>query len=212
MNYKAVIFDLDGTIIDSAYVWKKVDIDFFKKLNMPVPKDYTKKISALSFEQAAVFTKDEYGLAQSIEQIKNEWFDMAAFEYANNVKLKKGVYNYIIKLKKSGVKIALATASPPTLYIPALKNNKIYDYFDAFTCCDEVKKSKAFGDIYIICAKKLGVKTNQCIVFEDVLKAVKSAKSAGMDVCAVYDKQSEADKAEIMRIADNYIYSFDEML
>lgn len=212
MNYKAVIFDLDGTIVDSAYVWEKIDTDFFKKRNMPVPEDYSKKIGVLSFDEAAVFTKKEYGFAQSAEEIKKEWFETALFEYSNNIKLKDGVYNYIKYLKENNIKIGLATASPVELYSAVLKNNKIYDFFDVFTTGSEVKRNKSFGDIYLLSAKKLDTDINDCLVFEDILKAVKAAKSVGMTVYAVYDKSSEDDKDEIIKFADNYIYSFSELL
>lgn len=212
MDYKAVIFDLDGTLVDSVYVWHKVDIDFFEKRNMPVPDNYAEKISALSFDEAAAFTKQHYGFKESAEEIKKEWFEAALFEYANNVRLKEGAAEYIKALKKNGVKIALATASPVELYTAVLKNNGVYDYFDAFASGNEVKRSKEFGDIYILSAERLNVKPWQCLVFEDILRAVKGAKAAGMKVCGVYDKSSLKDIDNIKREADFFIYGFKEML
>ena len=211
MDYKAVIFDLDGTIVDSLYVWKKVDIDFFHKRNMPVPEKYAEKINALSFDEAAVFTKESYGFKESVEEIKKEWFDMAVFEYGNNVELKEGVKEYIEKLKNNNIKIALATASPIELYSAVLKNRGIYDYFDAFTSGNEVKRSKEFGDIYLLSAERLKTEPKDCLVFEDILRAVKGAKSTGMKVCGVYDESSARDKEKIIELADRFIYSFREM-
>lgn len=211
MDYKAVIFDLDGTIVDSLYVWKKVDIDFFNKRNMLVPEKYSEKISALSFDEAAVFTKESYGFKESVEEIKKEWFDMAVFEYGNRVQLKEGVREYIEGLKKNNIKIALATASPVELYSAVLKNQGIYDFFDAFTSGNEVKRSKEFGDIYLLSAEKLKVEPKDCLVFEDILRAIKGAKSAGMRVCGVYDESSARDKEEIIKLADKFIYSFKEI-
>lgn len=211
MDYKAVIFDLDGTIVDSHYVWKKVDVDFFEKRNMPVPADYAKKINALSFDEAAVFTKKEYGFSESVEEIKKEWFEAALFEYGNNVKLKDGVSQYINALKDRGIKTALATASPKELYTAVLKNNGIFRLFDVFVSGNEVKRSKEYGDIYILCAQRLGAEPKDCLVFEDILRAVKGAKSAGMMVCGVYDESSRDERELIADAADMYIESFREL-
>jgi len=209
---KGVIFDLDGTILDSLYVWNKVDIDFFKKRGMKVPKDYVLKINSMSFAEAALFTKNEYAIKESIEEIIEQWHNAAVYEYSRNVKLKKYVYEYIKMLKSKGIKIGLATASSKQLYEPALKNNSVYDYFDAFTCGDEVSTSKEFPDIYLLTAQKLNINPNECIVFEDIYKGIKGAKKAGMIAVGVYEKYSEADRENIIKLADGYIKDFGQML
>ena len=212
MNFDGAVFDLDGTIAESIYVWKKVDADFFGKRNRQIPVDYAKKISSMSFNQAAVFTKNEYGFEESVEDIKNEWYSMAVLEYSFNVKPKKFAKEYIKHIKEKGKKIALCTASPKELYEPFLKNNGMFEYFDAFISGTEVSKGKEFPDIYLLAAKRLNIEPNRCIVFEDILKAVKGAKKAGMSVFAVYDQESERDRDEIIKLADGFIYDFSEMI
>lgn len=212
MNYEAVIFDLDGTLIDSAYVWEKVDYDFFSKRNMKLPEDYFDKIKALNFNEAAAFTKNTYNIKESLEEIKKEWFDMALYEYSCNVKTKEYVREYLELLKQKNIKIALATAAPKLLYEAVLKNNKIYKYFDAFTDAIEAGKGKENPDIYLLAAKKLSVDAKKCLVFEDILKAVEGAKKADMLVYGVYDLRSANEKEAMLKIADGYIMNFKEML
>lgn len=211
-NIDAVIFDLDGTIVDSFYIWEKIDIEFFNKRGMPVPTDYFEKINSMSFLETATFTKNEYNLKETIEEIMQEWYDKAVYEYANNIKLKAGVKDYINLLKQNNIKIALATASPRDFYEPVLKNNNIYHYFDAFVSGNEVSRSKEFPDIYLLAAKKINIEPSRCLVFEDIFKGIKGAKSAGMTAYGIYEEHSSTDTENIIAYADGYIKTFKELL
>ena len=111
MSIKAVIFDFDGTIANSTYVWRKVDEDFFKSRGMAVPQAYVDAISTMSFVNGAIYTKETYNLPETIEDIMAEWNSHALYEYANNVKLKPYAKDYIAKVKNMGLKIGLATVS-----------------------------------------------------------------------------------------------------
>ena len=88
---KAVIFDLDGTLIDSTSVWKKIDSQFFKKRGMEIPKTYTDDIAHVGLKEAAIITKEKYHIKESIEEIIQEWQQASYDEYAYNIQLKEGV-------------------------------------------------------------------------------------------------------------------------
>ena len=207
-DYKGLIFDLDGTIAESLYVWKKVDIDFFGKRGLTIPENYSEKISSMSFIQAATFTKNEYNFEEDVQDIMDEWYSMAINEYSQNVRPKPFVTEFIQEAKSKGSKIALCTASPKELYEPFLKNNNLYQYFDVFVSGTEVDRGKEYPDIYLLTAKKLGIKPEECIVFEDILKAIKGAKSANMKIIGVFDKESAKDSQKIKEQADGFIYDF----
>lgn len=211
-NFDAAIFDMDGTIADSLYVWKKVDIDFFGKRGKTLPENYGKAVGSMSFAEAASFTKQKYNILETVEDIMNEWYSMAVEEYSFHVKLKPNVKKYIEYIKEKNIKAALCTASPKELYEPFLKNNGIFELFDAFVSGSEVERGKEFPDIYFLTAKKLGVRPERCIVFEDILKGIVGAKAAGMTVFGVYDSTAEEEKKRIIETADGYIYDFGEML
>jgi len=208
MNFKAAIFDLDGTLLDSMDIWEKIDIKFLHSRGLPVPNNYVTEICALSFEEAAKYTIDLFGLSESIDDIIKEWNTMAAYEYANNVPLAPYVKDYLFRLKNLGVSLAVATALPDKLYSPCLKNNNIYTLFDVLCSTEQVSRGKEYPDIFQFAAKKLGVAPRECIVFEDVLPAVKSAKQAGMIVYGVYDRYSAHSRHEIEMIADGYLIDF----
>ena len=211
-EFKGAIFDLDGTLIDSMGVWETIDIKFLEKRNITMPNDYIEKINSMSFEEVAKYTIKRFNLNESVESLIKEWNDMVVYEYSNNIKLKPKVKEYLIKLKENNIKIGLATSSPKELYEPVLKNNKIYDYFDTFTSVEDIKRDKNYPDIYLYTAKKLGLKPNECIGFEDILISVNTLKKADFNAVGVYDKYSHKDIDKIKAVCDKFIYSFEELL
>lgn len=210
-DIQAAIFDLDGTLVDSMWVWEKVDVDYLKKRNISMPSDLRENIEHLAFDETAKYFKDRFNLPDSLEDIKNEWHEMAEVEYKNNVSLKPGAYEFIKYLKVSGVKVGLATSNSIPLLEVILKKHGIYEYFDSITTTNEVSRGKNFPDVYLLAAEKLGVSPENCVVFEDILPAVKGAKAAGMKVVAIYDEFSAHLKEEISSLADNYIKQYEDL-
>lgn len=211
-NIKAAIFDLDGTLIDSMWVWEKIDIDYLAQKGLSVPSNLKDEINHLSFTQTAEYFKKRFNIDDDIETILSTWKSMAINNYSQNVKLKPGVVPFLNHLKNLGIKISLATSSNKDLLEPALISNNILSYFDAITTTDEVGKGKNNPDVYLLAAKKLGISPENCIVFEDILPAATGAKLANMKVVAVYDKASDSQKDALLKIADKYIYNFEELI
>ena len=211
-NIKAAIFDLDGTLVDSMWVWEQIDIDFLKSKGYTPPKDLKDDITHLTFNQTAEYFKNRFNLSDSIDEITDTWHNMAYSFYSSKVKLKPGVISFLNKLKSLDIKIGLATSNSIALLEATLKNNGIYHLFDAITVTEEVKKSKENPDVYLLCANKLNVPPENCIVFEDIIAAVKGAKLAGMKVIGVYDKASEDQEELLSKACDKYIYDYNELV
>lgn len=209
---EVAIFDFDGTIADSCYVWESVDRNFFKKRGMTIPYDYTEKISTLNLHDGACFTKREYGFADTVEEIKAEWLSGALEEYQKNVTLKPFAAEYIHSLKKKGVKLALATAASPEFYTPVLVKSGIYELFDLFADGHSGLPGKHCPDMFLHCAEKLQREPSECTVFEDILPAILSADKIGMETVGVFETKSCNDWDKIKKAASKSILSFSELL
>lgn len=137
---------------------------------------------------------------------------MAYNHYLNDVTLKDGVIEFLEYLKANKIKTGIATSNSPFLLQAALEGTGINTYFDSITTTSEVSNGKSHPDVYLLSAKKLNVSPEECIVFEDILEAVKGAKLGNMKVIAVNDKSSEYQKNDLINIADKYITSYKELL
>ncbi|MDR0656904.1 MAG: HAD family phosphatase [Treponema sp.] len=187
---EALIFDLDGTLIDSMGVWKKIDEDFLLKRNIPIPGGYKDAVAALSFVEAARYTKDYFSLNDSIDAIISEWMDMARHEYANTIPLKPGAAEFLEALRKRGIKLGIATGSSELLYEAVLSRHNIRDYFQAICSTDGGSRGKSFPDVFLRAAGILSAKPEACLVFEDIPEAAQAAGAAGMKLVGVLDRFS----------------------
>lgn len=211
-NIKGAIFDLDGTLLDSMWVWDKVDVDFLGSRGFDVPPDYQKAIAAMGFTETAEYTIERFRLAEKTEDIIGEWNEMARREYHERVVIKPYVRELLEKLKQNGIRLGVATASYASLFEQCLKRNGIYSYFQAFTETSEVARGKGFPDIYIKTAEKLGCVPEECIVFEDIHQGILAAKEGGFYTVGVYEDKSAYSWIDIMRDADLAVQGFDELL
>ncbi|MBQ9375688.1 MAG: HAD family phosphatase [Ruminococcus sp.] len=208
---KGIIFDLDGTLIDSSHVWSDIDIMFLAKRGFEVPDDYFKMVSTMNFTQAAVYTIERFNLDEKVEDICAEWHDMAYDEYAHHIKLKAGVYDFLHKLKENNLKIALATASSKELYEAVLKNNGVYELFDFFASTNDVKRGKGFPDVYEHACKGLGLTPSECVVFEDIIEGITAAKSANFTAIACLDEHYIHDWEKMKALADHSFTDFNTL-
>lgn len=211
-NIKAAIFDLDGTLVDSMWVWEQIDIDYLKKKGHIVPLNLKDKINHLSFNQTAMYFKEEFNLDDSIETIMSDWNTMAYVHYSKNITLKEGALEFLKRLKSSGIKIGLATSNSVILLEAVLKNNNIYSYFDSITTTSEVSRGKDKPDVYLLAAEKLGITPTNCVVFEDIVPAVIGAKAANMKTIAIYDEAAKHDKNTLINLADKYINNYNDII
>ncbi len=214
-NKKAVIFDLDGTLIDSMWVWEVVDQEFYIKhglVGRTVPEDMHEQMEGMSFTEVAGFFKELFQIDSSIEEIKSDWLKSTYDKYVTEVKLKDGCEELLSHLKKKGIKMGIATSNSRELVEAVLKARGIDKYFEYICTSCEVNAGKPAPDVYLNVANKLEVAPEHCLVFEDVVKGIQSGKNAGMMVCAVKDDYSESQLNRKKEIADYYVESFYDVI
>ncbi len=207
----AVIFDMDGTIVDSMWIWKNVDNDFFEKYQIDSSGYDDSEIDGLGFTETAEFFKERYHMEASVEEIKDFWNDMAIDKYRTQTELKPGLREFLDLLRSRGIRIGISTSNSQLLVDEFLSSRGVTDCFEAITTVCDVNTGKPSPDVYLATADKLGVPPERCLVFEDIPMGILAGKNAGMRVCAVEDSYSEGVREEKQELADFYIHDFTEL-
>ena len=207
---KGAIFDLDGVLLDSMSVWDTLGEQYLIAMGKKPQKDIQDILRPMSLIQAATYFQTEYGITESVSDIIGKIDGLLERFYREDVKLKPGVADYISGLKRKNIKMCITTATERFLAEAALKRNNIEGYFDEILTCNEVEHGKDEPEIYFRALAILGTSKEDTLVYEDALHAVQTAEKAGFRVVAVYDKSAEMQRAEIEKIADMYMESFEQ--
>ncbi|MDF7663741.1 HAD family phosphatase [Bifidobacterium sp. ESL0763] len=208
---KAAIFDLDGTLLDSMDVWHQVDVDFFASRGLTLTDDYMNAVSAMKPDEVARYTIERYGLDDVPGELSALWDGMVLEAYGSTVEAKPHAVEYLDHLKASGAKLAVATSLSPKVRGVAMRHVGIDGCFDEVVSVEDTQAaSKSSPEVYLLAASRLGVRPEDCTVFEDLLTAVRTAKAAGMHVWAMEDSYSAGNRPAIARIADGVIDDFDD--
>ncbi len=211
-NIEGAVFDLDGTLLDSSWVWEKVDEKFLGDRGFQVPDDYVDEISPLGAERAAVYTIERFGLNEDKDDIVREWIEMAKKEYATEVVCKPYAKEFLEELHKLNIKMAVATSSDRELFMKTLEREGILEYFQKIVTVDEVERGKGYPDIYEEAARRIKVNPHKCLVFEDILAGVTGASLGEFNVVAVFDEKSKHNWEKIKSISKYSINDYKELL
>jgi len=208
---KALIFDLDGTLLDSMSAWDTVGLKYlnFKAINH-IPSNFLELLRPMSAADAAKYFIAEYGIKLSPQQICDEINEMIEEKYKLEIQPKEGVLEFLLQNKDR--KMCIATATDRHLVEFALKRLRLEKYFEFIITSSEVGCSKQKSDIFIKAAERLGLEAGDCVVFEDALHAIKSAKRGGFYTVGVYEKCFESEQETIKNYADQYVCNLSEVI
>lgn len=210
---KGIIFDLDGTLLDSMTVWYEADQVFLRTQGVEVDFRWAEHVKAKGFWECVDYMIDTFGLTCTPEDVANGVGDVVTQKYRDEVLFKPYAKEFLQQMRKQGVRMCIVTAGlRPTAEL-ALQRLGVLDWFEFLLSGEELGMSKMQPEIYLLAAKQLELPVQEITVFEDALHCVRTAKSAGFPVVGVEEATlSETDRAAVQREADCYIRSFQELL
>ncbi len=209
---KGAIFDIDGVLLDSMGIWDDLGARYLRSLGRIPEEGLNKILFSMSMEQGAEYLNEHYGLNKSVKETVDGIGKMLEDYYFYEVLLKPGAKEILEFLKSKSIKMAAATSSPRTHIEKALSRNGLLGYIDKIYTTSEVGVSKHSPDIYNLAADFLKTKSEETLVFEDSLYALKTAKEAGFVTVGVFDEKGESNQAELENQADLYLKKLDDFI
>ena len=203
------IFDFDGTLLDSMFIWDTIGEDYLRTLGKEPHEDLKETFMTLTLEEAAEYYREHYKVTLSVTEIVDSINAMVEGIYRTKVTLKPGIMAYLRLLKERGVKMCVATVTDRYLVEDTLERLGILHYFSEIFTCAEVGYGKDKPIIYQKALEHLGTAKEETFVFEDSLFALETAKIDGFPTVGVYDMH-ESRQEEMKRLADCYVRSFEE--
>ena len=162
---EAVIFDLDGSLVDSMWIWRDIDIEFLAARGLELPDDFQRAIEGMSFTETAVYSRERFGLSESVEELKAIWNQMAMDKYSCEVPFKPGALRFLKYCKSRGIRMGIATSNSRELVAAVDGALKLSDYIEQVVTSCEVPKGKPAPDVYLEAARRLAVQPARCLVY-----------------------------------------------
>ena len=208
---KTYLFDFDGTLVDSMPVYMSAMLRILDENGIEYGDDIMRTITPLGNIGTAKYFI-ELGVKLSVEEMLLKMKEYMLDGYLYHIPAKKNVISTLKQLKNSGASLNVLTASTHATLDACLKRLGIFDIFDNVWSCDDFETTKANPEIYKMAAEKIGQAVGDILFVDDNINADKTAKSAGMKVCGIYDDSSKDCIEEIKAAADYYVFDFSELL
>lgn len=211
---KAMIFDADGTLLDSMGLWRQIDQDFLLAHCYPYLPQISRQVETMSLRQsAAYFQRLLAGREElSVPQIMAELEGMCAGAYENQVQAMPFVPEFLEAARRAGYRMCVATASQKGQIEKALGRLGLLSYFSFIMDADEAGASKTDPAIFLACAARLGSVPADTWVFEDAPHAAKTAADAGFLVVGVHTPESDGQRERMLGCCRRWVSSFSQLL
>ncbi len=207
---QGAIFDMDGTLLDSMYVWNSIGEVYLRSLGVEPEAGLNRILKSMSLTQSAVYFRETYGLNQSKEDIMAGINSLVEQAYRQDVLPKPGAVELLQRLSKENIPMCVATATDSALVKAALKRCGIDHYFADIITCESVGHGKDEPVIFRQAQEYLGTDKAHTAVFEDAFFAAKTAKQDGFLTVAVQDAY-EPEQAQLKALCDFYLRDYENL-
>ena len=207
---KGIIFDADGTLLDSMSFWDQIGTRYLKTKGIMAKPGLDKALYAMSLEDGCEYLKTQYGLSDTTGQISRDIIKIMESFYRSEAEAKPGVKEFLEQMQRKGIPMIVASSSDKAMIRLAFDKSGLTGYFADIITCSELNTDKSEPLIYLRCARIIGTEPRDTAVFEDVLHGIRTARAAGFVTVAVEDPSSADDKDEIISIADYYLADLTE--
>ena len=211
-NIEAVIFDFDGTLADSMWMWADIDREYLSRFGFKPDKELGRQIAGMSMEETAAFFKEHYHIQDSVEHIVREWVDMSLDNYRHRVNFKPHALETLEYFKWQGIPMAIASSNGMDMVQACLKAHNAAAYFADVVTSSEVAHGKPSPDVYLYAAERIKMNPVNCLVFEDIPAGLIAGRAAGMKVIGMRDDYSAGTESEMRSLADMYYEGFGDFL
>ena len=205
---KAVIFDMDGLLIDSEPKWDEARADMAKRLDKSWGKKDHAAVMGVSTEEWATYMRDTWDLDMSLAEIVEEIVGRMRGYYREQIPFRKNAVE-AVNLAAEHYRTALASGSERSLIDIVTTSEELDGKFEVVLSADQVERGKPHPDVYLETAKRLGVEPEQCVCLEDSQNGMLAGLNAGFKVIGIPDEDFPVDK-EVLDKVDAVLESLDE--
>ncbi|MCI9611148.1 MAG: HAD family phosphatase [Eubacterium sp.] len=206
-----MIFDVDGTLLDSMPVWAHSGEQYLATLGIKAPESLGRELFSMTMQKGAEYIKQAFAMSQTPEEIKEGIIQVVARAYEKEVGYKPGAAEFLKELQKAGVPMTVVTSNDLPLVLAAFQRLGIERCFRHIFTCGVFGSGKDDPAIFHAAAKEMGSSTDSTWVVEDGLYAIRTAKQAGYRVIGVADAASRQEEEKIRRLSDYFVSDFTQM-
>ncbi|MBQ8351314.1 MAG: HAD family phosphatase [Clostridia bacterium] len=202
------VFDLDGTLVDSMPYFTRGLLGILDEEGVSYGEEMASIITPLGYTKSAIYFREHFGLTDSTEALVKRMQDRLVGDYANNISLKPGVYDYLRRLHEGGARLFVLTASPHCATDACLSHNGVFEWFETVWSVEDFSLDKTDTRLFFEVARRIGCAPAEVHYFDDNLTALQNAHAAGYHTYGVYDGQSDELLAAMKPYSDETVMTF----
>ncbi len=207
---EAVVFDMDGVLVDTEHLWDEVREELTAEWGGRYTPDAQQEMMGMSSHEWSRYLHDVVGLSEPPDAINDEVVQRMLGRYETELPVVPGAVEAVRSLAASGLRLALASSSNRELIDTVLRELELTALFEVTVSSEEVGRGKPSPDVYLEAARRLGVDPARCAAVEDSASGIRAAHAAGMRVIA-YPNRHYPPADQVLALADSVVETLDSL-